>query len=84
MEIKLYATESYTTYVIKDSITIESDNYPELSGMNEEEILEYINLNGSSMKPTDDEYYSDLMNELMSMDVISEKICGEDRDICSE
>jgi len=52
--------------------------------MNEEEILEYINLNGSSMKPTDDEYYSDLMEELMSKDIIREKISGEDSNICSE
>ena len=63
MEIKIFGTESYSTYVVKDSVTIETDNYPELSGMNEEEILEYINLNGSSMKPTDDEYYSDLMEK---------------------
>ena len=52
--------------------------------MNEEEILEYINLNGSSMKPTDDEYYSDLMEELMSKDIIREKISVEDSNICSE
>lgn len=77
-QIKIYQTESFTTYVVREGITIDLDDYPELEGMTNEEIVEYIEYNCSDMKSMDGEFYDSLSDELMDKDVIKEKISGED------
>jgi hypothetical protein len=78
--IKLRMTESFTTYIFKDSIEIETDNYPELNGKSKEEIVEYIEENGWEMKPTNDMYDS-LYEQLDDQDIIREKIPSQDSSI---
>lgn len=80
--IKLRMTESFTTYIFKDSIEIETDNYPELNGKSKEEIVEYIEENGWEMKPTNDMYDS-LYEQLDDQDIIREKIPSQDSSITS-
>ena len=77
-QIKIYQTESFTTYVVREPITIDLDDYPELEGMTNEEIVDYLEYNCSDMKSIDGEFYDSLSDELMDKDVIRDKISGED------
>ena len=55
VEVSVY--ESYTTYLRKKPLVINIADYPELDGMNEDEIQTYILENGSEMKPMDSTVY---------------------------
>jgi hypothetical protein len=79
--ITIFAIESYSTTLFRESITLNVADYPELEGMSEDEIKEYILENASEMNPTNDEYYSDLREELLNQDVRREKITNEDNDV---
>lgn len=79
--IKIFAIESYITTLFRECITLNVADYPELEGMSEDEIQEYILENASEMNPTNDEYYSDLREELLNQDVRREKITNEDTTI---
>ena len=50
-KIKIYQTESYTTYIVREPITIDLAEYPELEGMTNDEIISYLEVNSSDMKP---------------------------------
>ena len=82
--IEVRMTESYSTWVVRESIEINIENYPELAGMTKEEMNDYIMSNASDMKPTNSEYYDSLFEELLGMDVVREKITGEDNEIVVE
>ena len=82
--IEVRMTESYSTWVVHESVELNVADYPELEGMTEEEMKDYIMSNASDMKPTNDEYYSDLYDELNQADVVREKITDEDSEICFE
>lgn len=74
--IKIYQTESYTTYIVRDAVTIDLDDYPELEGMSNDEIVDYLDGNSCDMKPQDEDYDC-LSDELIEKDIIKEKISGE-------
>ena len=78
MKINVYATESYTTWLVREPVEIDTDNYPELEGMTEEEIKEYIRENYYEMKPTNEEWFADLGEELTQMDIRRDKIYNEE------
>jgi hypothetical protein len=82
--IEIRMTESYSTWVVRESLEINVENYPELEGMTEEEMTDYIMCNASDMKPTNDEWYDSLYEELSQMDVTREKISSEESDIVVE
>ena len=75
--IKIHQTEAYTTFIVREPITIDLDDYPELDGMTSNEIVDYLEGNSLDMKPTDDGYES-LSDELIEMDILREKISGEE------
>lgn len=77
-KIKIHQTESYTTFIVREPITIDLDDYPELEGMSSYDIIDYLEYNASEMKPTNSEWYESLADELSQTDVIREKISGED------
>ena len=77
-QIKIYQTESYTTFIVREPITIDLDDYPELEGMTSNEIVDYLEGNSSDMKPQNEQYYESLSDELIEMDILREKISGED------
>ena len=83
-KIKVRMTESYRTYVVRESIEINVEDYPELDGMSDEDIQDYIILNASDMKPTNEEWYDSLYDELIGEDVIRDKITDEEREIIVE
>ena len=74
--IKIYQTESYTTYIVRDAVTIDLDDYPELEGMSNDEIVDYLDGNSCDMKPQDEDYDC-LSDELIEKYIIKEKISGE-------
>ena len=41
-KIKIHQTEAYTTFIVREAITIDLDDYPELEGMNSHEIVDYL------------------------------------------
>jgi hypothetical protein len=77
-KIKIFKTESYTTYLVREGITIDLDDYPELEGMSNEEIIDYLEENSSDMKPQNDEFYESLSDEFFDKDIIRDKITDED------
>ena len=81
MKINVYVTESYTTWLVKEPIEIDTDNYPELEGKTEEEIKDYIRENCYEMKPTNEKWYGDLGEELNQQDILRDKICNEDMSV---
>jgi hypothetical protein len=83
-KINVYGTESYSTFICREPIEIDTDNYPELKGMTEDEMKEYIRSNAYEMKPVDGEYYENLEEELLAMDISHDKIYGEEVGIIFE
>jgi hypothetical protein len=76
--IKVCATESYCSYMIREDITINVDDYPELDGMTDEEITEYIESNSESMFKNGNEENGSLWDEMMEQDIVRDKITGEE------
>jgi len=75
--VKIYQTESYVTYIVREPITIDLDDYPELVGMSNSEILDYLEDNVGDMMAQDDDYNC-LSDELMEKDILKDKITGEE------
>lgn len=82
MEINVRITESYSTWIVRDNITIDTSSYPELEGMSEEEAQDYIQSNASEMSaPEGYDYCDNLYEALMEQDVVRDKISNEDTEI---
>jgi hypothetical protein len=82
VEVSVY--ESYTVYQRRKPLTINIADYPELEGMNEDQIQEYILSTGWTMKPMDTEVYESLLEELSNQDIDWDKIDDEDFNIIVE
>jgi hypothetical protein len=82
--IEVRMTESYSTWVVRESMEINVEDYPELEGMTEEEMTDYIMSNASDMKSSNEEWYDSLYEELLQMDVVRDKITGEESEIVVE
>jgi hypothetical protein len=52
-KIKVFYTEGYNTWIVKEPIEIDTADYPELEGLSNEEIEKYLTKNASNMKSTD-------------------------------
>ena len=84
MKINVYGTESYTTWLVREPVEVDTDNYPEMEGMTEDEVKDYIRENVYDMKSTNDEWYESLGEELNEMDVRRDKIYNEETDVTFE
>jgi len=78
--ISVKMVEYYNTMVVREPIQINVADYPELNGMSEEEMKDYIKDNWSDMKSTNEEWYDSLYDECMQSDVMREKITGEEQE----
>jgi hypothetical protein len=78
--ISVRMVEYYNTMVVREPVEINVEDYPELNGMTEEEMQDYISENWNEMKPTDDEYLESLREECSEGDVVREKITGEEQE----
>jgi len=83
--LKVQATESYCSYMIREAITINVDDYPQLEGMTEDEMIDYIESNSDSMvKKGDEENGFTLWDEIMEQDIVRDKITGEEFGVIAE
>jgi hypothetical protein len=80
MEIKAQATEYFTTYIVRDELTINTEDYPELKGMSEEEAKDYIKWNATDMYKEGEDSYS-LWDELLDQDIVKNKISGDETEV---
>ena len=80
MEIKAQATEYFTTYIVRDELTINTEDYPELKGMSEEEAKDYIKWNAADMYKEGEDGYS-LWDELLDQDIVKNKISGDETEV---
>ena len=78
MKIKIYVEETFTTTVIREEVIIDTNDYPELEGMDEDQISNYIDENIWDMKPTSDGVYSSLGEECSDQAPIDEDIYNEE------
>lgn len=78
MKIKLHAEETYTTTIYREKMEIDTDDYPELDGMDEDQISDYIDNNIWDMKPVNSDLYDSLGEELLDKDTESDHIGGEE------
>jgi hypothetical protein len=78
--ISVKMVEYYNTMVVREPTEINVEDYPELNGMSEEEMKDYIKDNWSDMKSTNEEWYESLYDECMQSDVMREKITGEEQE----
>ena len=78
--ISFKMVEYYNTMIVREPIKINVEDYPELNGMSEEEMKDYIKDNWSDMKSTNEEWYESLYDECSQSDVMREKITGEERE----
>jgi len=76
-KIKIYQTEEFTTYVVREPITIDLDDYPELEGMTNDELITYLEGNSLDMKAQDSDNYDSLSDELIDMEILQDKIYGD-------
>jgi len=51
--IKVFYTEGYNTWIVKEPVEINIDDYPELEGMSKEEIEKYLTENADKMKSSE-------------------------------
>lgn len=84
MKLKIYVEETFTTTATREHIEIDTDNYPELEGMTEDEISDYIDEHVWDMKPTEDGIYSSLGEELSDQSIYDEHIGGEETEFYVE
>ena len=75
MKVNIRMTESYTTYIVRDSFTINTDDYPELQGMSEVDMLKCIHENSDDMEHK--EWEQTLREAAGEMDIIRDKILDD-------
>jgi len=78
--ISVKMVEYYNTMVVREPVQINVEDYPELNGMSQGEMEDYIKDNWSDMKSTNEEWFESLYDECMQSDVIREKITGEEQE----
>jgi hypothetical protein len=79
-KLKIRLIESYQTHAFKESIEIDVSKYPELEGLSDQEIVEYIDMNADNMAPMND-IYETLYQELEDAEIETEKIPSMDSNV---
>jgi hypothetical protein len=75
-KIKIGSTVIVKTLYIKDSIEIDLDDYPELTGLNNDELIQYISDNANTMKTINDKC-DNLADELNKIPIIRKRTSSE-------
>jgi hypothetical protein len=86
MEITIQGTESFYTYIVRDEVTINTEDYPQLAGMSEEEAKDYIKWNASDIfkEGEDTDNYYSLWDELMGQEIVKNKITGDETEVLTD
>ncbi len=79
-KIKVFYTEGYSVWVVKEPVIIDTADYPELEGLSKEEIEKYLTKNADTMKSSEgDEPNSySLYDECYEQDDIRNKETGNE------
>lgn len=84
-KIEIGLVEYSNRMLVHEKIEIDVEQYPELDGLSDEEILSYIKENSYKMKPSESDSWADsLHDELMEMDVIRDKEYSYETDIYND
>ena len=84
-KIEIGLLEYSNRMLVHEKIEIDTDKYPELDGLNEDQILEYIKANAHKMNPMDETGWADsLYDELMEMDIVRDKEYDYSTDIYND
>jgi hypothetical protein len=79
--MKIRMTKSYRVYQVYDTIEINKEDYPELEGMSDEEVLEYLNENMYEFEIKDG-YESSLTDEFeFNKDIIKDDLFDEEYEL---
>ena len=78
MKLKIYVEETYTTTIIREAFEIDTEKYPDLEGLNEDEISDYIDNNVWDMVAIDRDIYSSLAEQLSQATPENEDISDEE------
>ena len=78
MKLKIYVEETYTTTIIREAFEIDTEEYPDLEGLNEDEISDYIDNNVWDMVAIDRDIYSSLAEQLSQATPENEDISDEE------
>lgn len=81
--ISVCMTEYFETSIVRESIDINMEDYPELAGMTREEAIDYIEANAWEMAATDD-MFSSLGEQLTDMDISRENWENESQQFVAE
>lgn len=81
--ISVCMTEYFETSIVRESIDINMEDYPELAGMTREEAIDYIEANAWEMAATD-EMFSSLAEQLTDMDISREDWQNESQQFVAE
>jgi len=76
MQIEIRISEYSNRMLVHEKLQINTDEYPELEGMDEEEAIKYINENAHKMKATGSEdpaSFWSLHDELLEGDIVRDK-----------
>ena len=83
-KISVSLVEYQRNMIVRSPVEIDSDDYPELDGKTDEEIIDYIKENISDMKPTpdgEDIGFDSLYDDLMEEEIVRDKDLGTDTEI---
>lgn len=80
-QVDVYLLDSHVYSCWRGPITVNEETHPELKGMSEQEIKEYVSQNASEMKSVDSEYYDNLYDQLIDADYRKDKVTNEEFEI---
>ena len=88
MKLKIRLTEEYTTYIVRDSIVIDTENFEQLKGLSQEQAIAYIQDNYDELYPDegtewepDFSYKTSISEMAQEQDIVRDKIYGESTEI---
>ena len=88
MKLKIRQVEEYTTYIVRDSIVIDTENFEQLKGLDQQAAIAYIQDNYDELYPDEGTEWEPHYGYTMSIseiaqeqDVMRDKIYGESTEI---
>ena len=88
MKLKIRQVEEYTTYIVRDSIEIDTENFEQLKGLDQQAAIAYIQDNYDELYPDegtewepDFSYKTSISEAAAEQDIVRDKIYGESTEI---
>jgi hypothetical protein len=81
VSVDVYLMDSHVYTCWRGPIRVNAETHPELKGMTEQEMKDYVSKNASEMTSIDSDYYDNLYDQLIDADYGKDKITGEEYEI---